>query len=109
MTREEIIRWFRKFRYDSEFQVKTKWVEGSHSVPIKCLAEFAGIPRGHLYEILRGKVGLSEQYQKRLTHAVEAVQAGLRWKRVKQKWIMINNTKYHPWPRQERGNESRAA
>ena len=96
MTHEEIIRWFRRFKYDPIY----RHPNGSHSVPLANLAEWAGIPRANLYNMLNGSLGISKNYHDRMVAAIEAVQLGLRWKRRKARWE-INDPKFERLPRHD--------
>jgi hypothetical protein len=84
MTHEEIIRWFRRFKYDPEFRDE----HGSLTVRMVPLCEFAGVARQNVYLILRKEMALTENYRNRLTYAIECVQAGLRWRRTKKVYHM---------------------
>jgi hypothetical protein len=97
MTREELARWFRRFRYDPEFRSAS----GAKTVPIMLLCDFVGVPRQNLYQLLEGKVRLSANYERRLTAGVEAVQQGLRWKRLRQRWVMVDEDRWTALPRHD--------
>lgn len=94
MTHDEIVRWFRRFRYDPEFRGP------NGSVPITCLAEFAGLSRIRVYQILLRDRRLTPYYEQRMRAAIEAVQAGLRWRRRGRRWE-INDPKFERLPRYE--------
>ena len=87
MTQDEVIRWFRRLKYDPEFRSST----GAHNVPQKLLAEFAGVPIQNLKLILNGGLKLSKNYEVRLERAIQAVQDGLRWRRRGQQWEMVDD------------------
>jgi hypothetical protein len=93
MTKEEIIRWFRRFRYDPEFH---------GTVPVSRLCKYAGVPRDNLYRILRGDLNLTENVNRRLEAAIRAVEAGLRWRKNGRHWEMVNPEKFQALPRYER-------
>lgn len=77
MTQAEIARWFRRFQHDPEFLDEN----GSRSVPIACLCRFAGVAPQNVYMLIRGEMHLTENYNNRLTYAIDCVQAGLRFSR----------------------------
>jgi hypothetical protein len=77
VTHEEIVRWFKRFQHDPEFRDEN----GSRSIPIVCLCDFAGVAAQHVYMLMRGEMRLTENYNNRLTYAIECVQAGLRFTR----------------------------
>ena len=87
MTHEEIIRWFRRFKYDPEFRDEN----GSLTVRMVPLCEFAGVTRQIVYRLLQRKIPLTENYRNRLTYAIECVQAGLRWKRTKKVYHIVGD------------------
>lgn len=95
MTHDEIIRAFRRFKYDPEFR------SPNDSVPISLLCDFAGISRKTLYAILRKEIPLSYNCNLRLTAAIKAVAGGLRWRRRRQVWHMVNPEKFSKLPRYE--------
>lgn len=76
MGEDEIRRWLMRFQYDQEFRNK-----GRRTVPFVSFCEFAGVSRYAVYDFIRRKSGLSETTRRKLTVAIEEVQAGLRWKR----------------------------
>jgi hypothetical protein len=82
MTLEEITRWFRLFRHSPEYRDE----RGKHTVPVKCLLDFAGIDRNNFYHILRRDAPLTANYHRRLSYAIEQVQKGLRFRRVGRVW-----------------------
>jgi hypothetical protein len=82
MTLEEITRWFRLFRNSPEYRDEN----GSHTVPVKCLLDFAGIDRKNFYALLRRDYPLTANYERRLSYAIEQVQKGLRFRRVDRVW-----------------------
>jgi hypothetical protein len=106
MTHEEIVRWVRRFRYDPEFRTST----GAATVPIRQFCDYAGINRSHFYRVMRGEDTLTENVATRVAAAIDAVQKGLRWKRVdsgktpgyNNTWVMVNPEKFHGLPRYER-------
>jgi hypothetical protein len=100
MGREEIVRWFRRFRYDPEFR---------GAVPVTRICAFAGVPRDNLYRILRGDLALTENSQARLATAIRAVESGLRWRKRGRHWEMVNQDKFQALPRFERGKHRPAA
>ena len=108
MTHEEIVRWFRRFRYDPEFQNEN----GARTVPITCFCDFAGVNRPHFYRIIRGESPLTQNVNLRLTQAIEAIKDGLRWRPVRSgnkpglrnNWEMVNPEKYQKLARYERQN-----
>jgi hypothetical protein len=87
LTHDEIIRWFRRFKHDPEFRDS----EGSRTVLISPLCEFAGVSRQNVYLILRKEIGLTENYRNRLAYAIECVQAGLRWQRRDKTYRIIGD------------------
>ena len=86
MTHEEIVRWFRKFRYDPQFLDEN----GSHAVPIRNFCDLAGVARQNFYAMVRGDVPLTANMERRLTAVIQAVQAGLRWRRRAKKWEIVD-------------------
>lgn len=86
MTHEEIVRWFKRFQHDPEFRDEN----GSRSVPIVCLCKFAGVSAQHIYMLMRGEQALTENYNNRLTYAIECVQAGLRFIRKRKVYRVTN-------------------
>jgi hypothetical protein len=99
MTHEEIIRWFRRFKHDPEFRDS----EGSRTVPITRLCEFAGVSRQNVYTIMRKEIALTENYRNRLAYAIECVQAGLRWQRRNKVYRIIGD--FPALPRYERSHK----
>lgn len=93
MTKEQICRWIRRFQYDPEF-------EGV--VPITRFCQYAGLPRENLYRIIRGDLGLTENYRVRLEAAIRDVEAGLRWHRKGLRWEMNDPRRFQALPRFER-------
>jgi hypothetical protein len=77
LTHEEIVRWFRRFRYDPEFRNEN----GAKTVPIRMVCELANVPFQHVYAILRGDMRPSKSKLERLEKAILAVERGLRWSR----------------------------
>lgn len=108
MTHDELIRWFRRFKHDPMFRDG----DGSHTVPVANLAEWAGIPRANLYAMLNGSLGISKNYHDRMVAAIQAVQQGLRWRRVNRRWV-VTDPKFEQLPRHEypkfRGQQRGAA
>jgi hypothetical protein len=100
MTRDDIVRWFRRFRYDPEYR---------GTVPITRLCQYAGIPRENLYQIMRGDLGLSDNYRRRLEAAIQAVEAGLRWHRRGRFLVMSDPQRFQALPRYERPKHRPAA
>ena len=96
LTLDDINTWMRKFRYDPEFRQKDNYV------PILCLCDWAGIPRQSLYRVLRGEIGLTRNHRSRLTVAIRAVQAGLRWQRVEHGFAIVDPDRWQRLPRYER-------
>ena len=96
LTVAEIETWMRKLRYDPEFRQP-----GNH-VPILHLCDWAGVPRQSLYRILRGEIGLTKNHRSRLTVAIRAVQAGLRWRRVEHGFKIVDPGRWQRLPRYER-------
>jgi hypothetical protein len=82
MTLEEITRWFRLFRNSPEYRDEN----GSHTVPVKCLLDFAGIDRKTFYQIQRRDFPMTENYHRRITYAIQQVQKGLRFRRSNRVW-----------------------
>jgi hypothetical protein len=80
LTPDEIKRWFRRFTYDQEFRDEN----GSRTVPMRTLCRFAGISRQDVYQIMRGEIGLTVNSDNRITYAIECVQKGLRFRRIRQ-------------------------
>jgi len=111
LTHDEVVRWFRRFKHDPAFRNE----RGARTVPIANLAEWAGIPRANLYEILRGKLGISRNYHDRLVAAIDAVKAGLRWQRKGGRWQVTDPSferlprHVHPYPRNGRLADRREA
>lgn len=77
MTHDDIIRWFRRFKFDPEFTDEN----GSRTVPFSTLCAFAGVARQNVYLILRKEIALTENYRNRLIYAINCVESGLRFKR----------------------------
>lgn len=100
MTSDEIKRWIRRFRYDPEYR---------GVVPITRLCDFAGVPRRNLSYILRGELGMTENYRVRLEAAIKAVEGGLRWRRRGRHWEMCNPQKFQALPRYDRPKHRPAA
>jgi hypothetical protein len=93
MNRDEICRWFRRFRYDPEFH---------GSVPYTQICLYAGVPRRNLHYILRGELGLTENYRVRLEAAIRDIEAGLRWHKRDRHWEMNHPERFQALPRFER-------
>jgi hypothetical protein len=96
LTVAEIETWMRRLRYDPEFR------QPDNYVPILHLCEWAGVPRQSLYRILRSELGLTRNHRSRLTVAIRAVQAGLRWRRVFHGFEIIDPERWQRLPRYER-------
>jgi hypothetical protein len=81
LSTEDIRRWLLRFRFDPEFR-------GQRRVPIKVLAEIAGLHRDSLYEVvLRRRASLL--VRAKLSPAVNAIAVGqLRFRRRKQIWTV---------------------
>ncbi len=79
LTLDEIIRWFRRFRYDPEFKDEN----GHYTVRLATLCRFAGVCRQNVYLLLRKELALTPNYRNRLTYAIRCVEAGLRFERRK--------------------------
>jgi hypothetical protein len=78
MTHDEIIRWFRRFKFDDEFRTE----RNTRTVPFACICDFAGIARQNLYRILNKKIPLSESYHNRIVYAIRCVEKGMRFARI---------------------------
>lgn len=75
---------------------------GSRTVPIRCLCRFAGVPIPSVYAILRGELTPSKNQTARLEQAIRAVQDGMRWRRVGERYEITNPEKFMMLPRFER-------
>ena len=97
LTLDQIATWIRKFRFDPEFR------RADRCVPVVRLCDWAGVSRPALYRILRGELGLSRNYQERLTVAIRAVEQGLRWRRLEDNsFEVIDEDRWTRLPRFER-------
>ncbi len=77
VTQEQIIRWFRRFQHDPMFRDEN----GSRTIPIVCLCNFADVAPQHVYMLMRGEISLTENYNNRLSYAIGCVENGLRFTR----------------------------
>jgi hypothetical protein len=79
LSTEEIRRWLLRFRYDPEFRCQRR-------VPLKPLAEFVGLHRDSLYEVmLRRRASLL--VRAKISPAIRAIDDGrLRFRRRGQTW-----------------------
>lgn len=89
MNLDDLSAWINKFRHDRSFRNE----RGRRTVPIAKLCEFAGVNRPHLYCILNGKVPLTKNVSMRMAHAINAVEAGLRWERQEGRYVPNNKSK----------------
>jgi hypothetical protein len=80
LSEEEVRRWLRRVRYERRYR------KGRDRVPLKVVAEFAGINRATLHEAIKG-APISTVTRSRLTWIIDAVEQGrLRFKRRGQTW-----------------------
>jgi hypothetical protein len=97
LTLDEIRTWMRRIRYDPEFRRRDNYV------PILRLCDWSGVPRSSLYRLLQGEIGLTRNHRARLTVAIRAVEAGLRWRRGQDNnFLIIDPERWHRLPRYER-------
>ena len=96
LTLEEIRAWIRRFARDPEFR------NPKSGVPILRLCAFAGVPAPNLYSALAGDLRLTANHRARLSIAIRAVEAGLRWRRQRQRWVLVEPDKWEPLPRYQR-------
>lgn len=97
-TEDEAITWLNKFRYAREFRDE----RGHPQVPIACFCDFAGVSRLTVYRFMRGDQ-ISARYRQRLLVAIEAVRAGLRWKRqADHSYVVTDPARFSAFPRYER-------
>lgn len=105
MTHDEIIRWFRRFKYDAEFRDEN----GSLMIRMVPLCEFVGLERSNVYHILARRKSLSEGYRNRLEYAIQCVQNGLRWRRKNCKYEIVGGGTWQSLPRYEYSRQIRSA
>lgn len=98
LSDDELLRWLRKFQYDNEFRDQF----GSRTVPMTCFCDFAGVGRASVYRFMRGDRALSVWFKQRLSEAILAVQAGLRWRRLGDHSYAMNDPEQENFPRYER-------
>lgn len=85
-SEDEILRWLLRFKYDPAFRAR-----GVKTVPLATFVEYAGLSRTHVYEFMRGLRPLGVGSRARLTSAISAVQAGLRWHRTANHNYVMND------------------
>lgn len=103
LTHDEIIKWFRRFRSDPMFRDEN----GSRTVPIRNLCDFAGIRRQNVYLICNKEIRLTENYRRRLSYAIECVEQGLRWQRRRKVYTIVGKFEKMPryaWPERQHGH-----
>lgn len=102
MTRNELIRWYRKFKYDPKYRD----ANGSRTVPFRVLCDWAGVARQQIYLVIHGRAPLSENCDVRMTAAIEAVKKGMRWRRENQVWKLLD-PKFERLPRYQNPRDHR--
>lgn len=98
MSDDGIRSWLRRFAYDPDY----KHMDGTKAVPMTCLCEYAGVSRAVIYRFLWGEKPLSAGYRMRLTVAINAVSAGLRWFRMGDHTYRMNDPDKFNGPKYER-------
>ena len=98
MSDDGIRSWIRRFAYDPDY----KNMDGTKAVPMTCFCEYAGVSRAVLYRFLSGDKPLSAGYRLRLTVAINAVSAGLRWFRMGDHTYRMNDPDKFNGPKYER-------
>jgi hypothetical protein len=110
LTLEEIKHWIRKFRYDQDYGCGRRRTRQVPIVPLKPLCEFAGVPYSNVYAVLRGELGLTANQRRRLSAAIRAVWAGLRWKRLNDGTLVLDDPgRWERLPKYERQRKGGAA
>jgi hypothetical protein len=80
LTEREVLQWLRRFRYEAQYR------RGPGRVPLRVLADVAGLHRSTPYAaLMRGKI--SEHTRCLLSPAIVAIREGrLRFRRLGQEW-----------------------
>jgi hypothetical protein len=83
LPREEIVRELKRYRHDRAGETL-----GGKRVPLKSFADFVGISRQALNEMIHGEMGIAEHTRIRMTQAILDIRAGrLRFRRRDREWI----------------------
>lgn len=95
---DEIVRWYRRARTAREYRNDS----GTRAVPISAFCDFAGVPKSNFYAIVRGDLGMTRNYRARISQAILAVEAGLRWRKTLNGYVIVDEKKWQRLPRYER-------
>jgi hypothetical protein len=93
LSTDDIRRWLLRFRYDRELR-------GKRRIPIKVLAEYVGLHRDTLYEVMLHRRA-SLLVRTKLSPSLGAIEAGrLRFRRVGKQWQVEGSALPAPCPAQ---------
>lgn len=85
MTREEVIRMLRRFRYDPAFK------KGDGRVPLSAFCRYIGLSRQYIYDIINKQQRCGDGGLKILSAAIEDIVAGrIRFQRLgRYQWVVV--------------------